>query len=71
MNNNTVNENYSAKELQKMIFIYNALDDGWTVRKINSHKYELLKDNEEKKEIILEDCIVKYIKDDVKEEKKK
>jgi len=70
MNNNTVNENYSTKELQKMIFVYNALDDGWTVRKINPHTYELLKENEEKKEIILEDCIVKYIKDDKKEDER-
>lgn len=51
------------KEIQKMIFIFNALNDGWTVRKIDVDKFELLKDNEKiKKEIILEDCIKKYIK---------
>ncbi len=50
------------KNIRKMIFIYNALNDGWTVRKLDNNKYELLKDTENiKKEVILEDCIKKYI----------
>ena len=45
-----------------MIFIYNALNDGWTVRKIDIDKFELLKDKEKiKKEIILDECIKNYI----------
>jgi len=60
-NNPIPNINY--KDIQKMLFIFNALNDGWTIRKINDDKFELYKDNENiKKEIILEECIKKYIK---------
>ena len=34
------------KDIQKMIFIFNALNDGWTVRKIDNNKFELIKNNE-------------------------
>ena len=50
-------------DIQKMVFIYNALNDGWSVKKIDSGKYELTKDNEHiKKEIILEECLKKFVK---------
>jgi hypothetical protein len=46
-----------------MLFIFNALNDGWSVKKIDNDKFEFLKDKEDlKKEIILEECIKKYIK---------
>jgi hypothetical protein len=46
-----------------MIFIFNALNDGWTVKKIQRDKYEFTKNNESiQKEIILEDFIKKYLK---------
>jgi len=51
------------KHIQKMIFIFNALNDGWTVKKIQRDKYEFTKNNESiQKEIILEDFIKKYLK---------
>jgi len=51
------------KDIQKMIFIFNALNDGWTVKKIDNNKFELIKDNETiTKEIILDECIKKFIK---------
>jgi hypothetical protein len=50
-------------DIQKMVFIYNALNDGWTVKKIDTDKFELIKDKEKiKKEIILNECIKKYVK---------
>lgn len=50
-------------DIQKMVFLYNALNDGWTIRKIDSTKFELLKDKEHiKKEIVLDECIKKYVK---------
>jgi len=56
-------KNIDYNDIQKMVFIFNALNDGWSVRKINDNKFELLKDNEKiRKEIVLEDCIKKYIK---------
>jgi hypothetical protein len=55
--------NIDYTEIQKMILIFNALNDGWTVKKIDIDKFEFIKDNEHiKKEIILEDYIKKYIK---------
>ena len=49
-------------DIQKMVFIYNALNDGWTVRKIDNNKFELLKDKEKiKKEIILDECIKNFV----------
>lgn len=51
------------KDIQKMIFIFNALNDGWIVKKIDNNKFELTKDNEIiTKEIILDECIKKFIK---------
>ena len=59
--NNESNINY--KDIQKMLFIFNALNDGWTVKKIDSDKFEFIKDDQKiKKEIILEECIKKYVK---------
>ena len=56
-------KNIDYNEIQKMIFIFNALQDGWTVKKIVKDKFEFIKDNEDvKKEVILEDCIKEYIK---------
>ena len=55
--------NIKYNEIQKMLFIYNAVNDGWTIRKIGFDKFELLKDNEHiKKEIVLEEYLKKYIK---------
>lgn len=50
-------------DIQKMVFIYNALNDGWIIKKINKDKFELMKDKEEiKHEIILDKYIQKYVK---------
>jgi hypothetical protein len=55
--------NIDYTQIQKMILIFNALNDGWTVKKIDIDKFEFIKDNEHiKKEVILEDYIKKYIK---------
>jgi hypothetical protein len=55
--------NIDYTEIQKMVLIFNALNDGWSVRKIDTDKFEFIKDNEHiKKEVILEDYIKKYIK---------
>lgn len=33
----------SSKMVHMMVFIYRALDDGWTVKKISDEKYEFKK----------------------------
>jgi hypothetical protein len=58
MENNIENIDYN--NIQKMVFIYKALHDGWSVKKIDNDKYELTKEKDQlKKEVILEECIKK------------
>jgi hypothetical protein len=33
----------SLREIQQMIFVSNALNDGWTVKKVGNDKYEFIK----------------------------
>ena len=56
---NNSNENLDYNDIQKMVFISNALNDGWTIRKLSNNKYELIKNKEQfiKKEIDLENFI--------------
>lgn len=61
--NTSINENINYKDIQKMIFIFNALNDGWLVKKIDNNKFKFIKNNKNiDKEIILEDYVKKYIK---------
>ena len=61
--NNIDERHIEYKDIQKMVFIFNALNDGWTVKKVDTNKFEFIKDNEKiQKEIILEEYIKKYIK---------
>ena len=70
MENTSDEKDIDYKDVQKMLFIFNALNDGWTVKKIDNDKFEFLKDKEKiKKEIILEECIKKYIKYNINIEK--
>jgi len=59
--------NLDYNVIQKMIFIFNALQDGWTVRKLDKNKFELMKDKEHiTKEVVLEDCVKEFIKLNIK-----
>jgi hypothetical protein len=54
-----------------MVFIYKALHDGWSVKKIDNDKYELTKEKDQlKKEVILEECIKNYVKVNIKPSEK-
>lgn len=57
LNRNNVNFNYNF--IQKMVFLCNALNDGWSVKKLNNNKYEFIKNKEKliKKEIDIEEFI--------------
>ena len=46
--------------LQKMIFITNALEQGWTVKK-NEHSYIFSKKHENKREIFQEDYLETFV----------
>ncbi len=50
--------------LQKMSFIYNALNSGWNISK-KDDKYIFCKKHEGKKEIFLESYLQKFIEDNL------
>jgi hypothetical protein len=50
----------SKKEFHKMIFIMNALNDGWKVKK-NEDEYIFTKKHEGKREIFKSDYLEKFI----------
>ena len=55
-------EDISLNLLQKMIFVYNALNQGWTIRMIEKDKFEFTKSTESiKREVNLTDYLKKFI----------
>ena len=52
-------------KLQKMKFIYNAIESGWNVKKIDN-KYYFCKKHEGRKEIYLESYLQKFIENNMK-----
>ena len=46
--------------LQKMAFIYNALENGWDIKKINE-KYIFSKNHEGKKEVYLDSYLRQFL----------
>ena len=63
---NNISDNidqFNIITVQKMIFIYNAINAGWTVRKIKDNKFEFKKP---KKKIIHNFKLDKYLKDFIK-----
>jgi len=52
--------NIDLLKLQKLTFIYNAIDAGWSVKKIED-KYIFSKKHEGKKEVYLETYLHKFI----------
>jgi hypothetical protein len=47
-------------KLQKMLFIYNAIESGWSVHK-NNQKYYFNKKHEGKKEVFLDSYLQEFI----------
>jgi hypothetical protein len=58
----TDNKTISPIYLHKMAFLYNALENGWTIKKKN-HSYVFTKNHEGKKEVYLDDYLKKFMKD--------
>lgn len=55
-------QNLEMLELQKMIFIYNALKTGWGVKMLQNGKFEFKKSNANlTKEVFLDDYLKKFI----------
>lgn len=55
--------NLDLNSLYKMSFIYNALMNGWTIKKLKNNKFEFSKNSTEeiKKEFYLDGFIDKFI----------
>ena len=65
MNTTIENNNISNLELHKMIFITNALNDGWSVKQ-NNDKYIFTKSHENKKEFFLDNYLEEFICKNIK-----
>ena len=50
--------------LQKMVFLSNALDNGWDIKKINE-KYIFSKNHEQKKEVYLESYLRDFLETNI------
>ena len=50
--------------LQKMIFLYNALDKGWSIKK-KKNAYVFTKNHEGKKEVMLDDYLKRFMLDNL------
>jgi hypothetical protein len=59
-----VEQRFDKKQLQKMIFINNALQNGWSVRKTND-EYIFTKKHENKKEIFQETYLETFISENM------
>jgi hypothetical protein len=55
------NLNIDNLEIQKMLFLYNALEDGWKIEKDNN-SYLFKKKHEEKKEYFSDSYLKDFIK---------
>jgi hypothetical protein len=49
-------------QFRKMIFVYNAINDGWCVKK-NKDSYTFSKNHEGKKEIFLDSYLASFLHD--------
>ena len=56
--------NLDMKTMQKMIFIYNCLEKGWSVKKRDG-RYIFQKNHEGKKEVFMEDYLDKFISENL------
>jgi len=50
----------NKKQFQKMVFLFNALDQGWKIQKIDN-SYIFTKKHENKKEVFQADYLEKFI----------
>ena len=57
-----INKNMAISNilLKKALFLYNALNDGWEIKKHNEI-YTFIKKHEGKKEVFADDYIIKFI----------
>jgi hypothetical protein len=66
INTSPEKDTLNTTKIKKMIFIYNALVNGWTVKCIGKDKFEFLKPTSQlKKEINSDNCLKHFIKENL------
>ena len=57
------NENLKIDPIkfQKMLLLYNAIEEGWSIKK-NNHSYIFSKNHEGKKEVLEDSYLLKFMK---------
>jgi hypothetical protein len=58
---NPKKEEVDSIQFQKMLLLYNALNDGWTIKK-RKDSYIFVKSHEGKKEVLLDSYLTKFMK---------
>jgi len=53
-----------SKKLQKMVLIFNAIEDGWALKK-KGDSYVFTKNHEGKKSVYQEDYLLDFLKDNM------
>ena len=61
-NNEQLDLEVDKIKFQKMVFLYNALDNGWSIKKRNN-SYIFTKNHEGKKEVFEESYLSMFMKD--------
>jgi len=63
---NNLEFNLDILSLHKMLFIYNAVLNGWIVKKLSDNNFEFKKNkNDVKKEIYLDDFLKHFVKENL------
>ena len=66
MDNTIMNNNIDIISIQKMLFIYNAILSGWTVKMIDNDRFEFIKNKDNiSKEVYLNNYLQKFIKENL------
>ena len=66
MDNTIMDNNIDIISIQKMLFIYNAILSGWTVKMIDNDRFEFIKSKENiSKEVYLNNYLQKFIKENL------
>jgi len=60
-NGNEANIKLDSIKFQKMLLLYNAVEEGWSIKK-NKGSYVFSKNHEGKKEILEENYLMKFMK---------
>jgi len=65
---NDKNINIDSVTFQKMMFLYNSINDGWTIKKRND-SYIFIKNHEGKREVFQDSYLMKFMQDNMDLEK--